>query len=185
MKAFIVFVSFLFSPFVDAAFFGMSKLFGCITTEAECPNQYISFFLYTRNTELDPVILDLSDPESVKYAKYAINKPLKLLIHGFTGDKDYSPNSQMRPAYFEHDDYNIISVDYKELAKSPCYFSAVRNLPVVANCTAQLINFMIDQNIFDLDSIHVIGFSLGAQVAGMVANYMPEGRKLKRITGLT
>lgn len=186
MKVLIAFVLFTaLDSFVNLVLCQDSRLFGCKVTQPECPNTDITFFLYTRDTQDDPVQLDLSDPSSVIRANYAINRPLKVLIHGFTGHKDYSPNSHLRPAYFEHNEYNIVSVDYKQLAKSPCYISAVRNLQTVANCTAQLLNFFIDYNVFSLDYIHVIGFSLGAQVAGMVANYMPEERKLRRITGST
>lgn len=156
----------------------------CFVTDRQCPNVNVSFYLYTRETQQQPVKLDISDPESILNANFAKDRPLIFLIHGFTGDRDYSPNSQIRPAYFEKDEFNIISLDYNQLVLDPCYVTAVMNLPTVANCTGQLINFLLDANLFSLDSIHVIGFSLGAQTAGMIANYMGEDRKLKRITGL-
>ncbi|XP_070509152.1 inactive pancreatic lipase-related protein 1-like [Chironomus tepperi] len=185
MKVLIAFVLFTaLSSFVDVILCQDSRLFGCKVAQPECPNADITFFLYTRDTQDDPVQLDLSDPSSVIRANYVVDRPLKVLIHGYTGHKDYAPNSYLRPAFFKNDEYNIVSVDYKGLAMSPCYYTAVRNLQTVANCTAQLLNFFIDENIFSLDYIHVIGFSLGAQVAGMIANYMPKGRKLRRITGL-
>jgi pimeloyl-ACP methyl ester carboxylesterase len=160
------------------------NIFGCTLTRPECPNANITFFLYTRETQDNPVQLDLSDPKSVINAKYAKDQPLIILIHGYTGDKDYSPNSHVRPAYFERGEFNVISVDYKELAKYPCYYTAVANVGTVGNCTAQLIDFMLDHRIFDIDAIHVIGFSLGAQTAGLMVNYLSGERKLKRITGL-
>ena len=156
----------------------------CFFTEPRCPNKDITFFLYTRDHQNDPVQLDISAPETIINAKFIRNRPLVLLIHGFTGHKDFSPNKQIRPAYFQKDEFNIISIDYKNLAMDYCYITAVSNLPTVANCTAQLLDFLIDENIFSLDAIHVIGFSLGAQTAGMVANYLKDGRKLRRITGL-
>lgn len=74
-------------------------------------------------------------------------------------------------------------MDYHPLALEPCYLQAVQNLPVVANCTAQLLDVLVSINAFKLDDIHIIGFSLGAQTAGMVANFIKSG-KLKRITGI-
>lgn len=156
----------------------------CFFAEQRCPNQNISFFLYTRDSQDNPTQLDLSQPETLKRSNFVLNRPLVVLIHGYTGHRDFAPNRQIRPAYFKNDEFNIISVDYKYLALEPCYLFAVKNLPTVANCTAQLLDFLIDNNIFKIESIHVIGFSLGAQTAGMVANYLREGRKLKRITGL-
>lgn len=69
------------------------------------------------------------------------------------------------------------------MAAEPCYIQAVHNLPVVAKCTAQLLDFMMANGIFTLDDLHVIGFSLGAQTAGMISNYIKTG-KLRRITGI-
>lgn len=156
----------------------------CFVTDRQCPNVNVSFYLYTRETQKRPVKLDTSDPKSILSAKFAKDRPLVILAHGFTGDRDFSPNKQIRPAYFKKDEFNIVSLDYRELVLDPCYATAVANLQTVANCTAQLINFLLDENLFTLDSIHVIGFSLGAHTAGMIANFMSEDRKLKRITGL-
>jgi pimeloyl-ACP methyl ester carboxylesterase len=156
----------------------------CFFIPPQCPNKNITFHLYTRDTQEKPHQLDLNKPKTITRAKFAKNRPLIILIHGYTGDKDYSPNMQVRPAYFKKNEFNVVSVDYKNLVLEPCYPFAVTNLPTVANCTAQLLDFVMDRNIFSLESIHVIGFSLGAQTAGMVANYLKKGRKLKRITGL-
>lgn len=133
----------------------------CFITDRVCPNVNVSFYLYTRETQKQPVKLDISNPSSILNADFAKDRPLTILIHGYTGDRDYSPNKQIRPAYFKKDEFNVISLDYRELVLDPCYATAVSNLPTVANCTAQLINFLLDENLFSLDSIHVIGFSLG------------------------
>lgn len=158
--------------------------FGCLSATHECPNEYISFFLYNRRHKTDPIELNVGNQKSLLKANFAEKRPLVILIHGYTGHRDFSPNTEIRPAYLKHADYNIISVDYKNLAAEPCYMTAVYNLPTVANCTAQLIDSLIDANIFTLERIHVIGFSLGGQTAGMIANYLRDKKKLKRITGL-
>ena len=139
-----------------------SRIFSkCFITEPKCPNKNVSFYFYTRNTQDKPSILNIGDIKTILNAKVSENRPLVMLIHGYTGDKDYAPNKQIRPAYFLKNDFNIISVDYSNLAEKNCYFWAVKNLPTVANCSSQLLNFLIDANIFKLEDIHVIGFSLG------------------------
>lgn len=156
----------------------------CFTIPPECPNENVTFHFYTREQPDESVQLDMTEPSSILDVKFIENRPLIVLIHGYTGHKDFAPNNIIRPAYFAKDEFNIISVDYFNLALEPCYPTAVANAPTIANCTAQLLDFLIDKNIFTLDSIHVIGFSLGAQLSGMIANYLKKGRKLKRITGL-
>jgi pimeloyl-ACP methyl ester carboxylesterase len=155
-----------FYPFCESLLF--SK---CFYADHECPNVDVSFFLYTRETQNDPTVLNIANPETSFKAKFVINRPLVVLIHGYTGDKDFAPNKQIRPAYFSKDDFNIISVDYSKLAQEPCYFWAVKNLPTVANCTAQLLNFLVDRGIFKLDDIHVIGFSLGEGTAEVFSKF--------------
>lgn len=89
---------------------------------------------------------------------------------------------QIPAAYFQDGDYNIVSVDYGKLAPEPCYLQAVQNLPLVARCTAQLLDAIVTLRQIALADWHVIGFSLGAQTAGMISNYVRMGR-LHRITG--
>lgn len=124
----------------------------------------------------------MADIQTVNSAPYAKGRPFLVLIHGYTGHKDFSPNSHLRPALFDNDEYNVISIDYGPLAPEPCYVQAVNNLPVVAKCTAQLLDYMMEQQTFTLDDLHIIGFSLGGQTAGMISNYVKTG-KIKHITG--
>lgn len=156
----------------------------CLFTTHQCPNENVTFFLYTRNTQDSPTQLDMTKPSDIMNAPFVKGRPLIFLIHGYTGHKNFAPNNYIRPAYFEKGEFNVISIDYNPLALEPCYFHAVKNLPTVANCTAQLLNYLVDQQVVPLEAIHVIGFSLGGQTAGMIANFMPVGRKLLRITGL-
>ena len=143
---------------------GCQLLMGCVETQPQCPNENITFWFYTREKEWEPTVISLKDPESFELANFIKDRPLKIIIHGYTNSHDDAPNNYLRPAFFEKDEFNIISVDYESLAEAPCYISAVKNIQTVANCTAQLINYVIDNNIFSMDAIHVIGYSLGAQV---------------------
>lgn len=158
------------------------NLSSCPTATDSCPNENVTFWLYTRSTQITPTQLDMADVKTVNNAGYAKGRPFIVLIHGYTGDKDFSPNSHIRPALFQNDEFNVISIDYGPLAPEPCYIHAVNNLPVVAKCTAQLLDYMMEQQIFTLDDLHIIGFSLGGQTAGMISNYVKTG-KVKHITG--
>lgn len=87
-------------------------------------------------------------------------------------------------AYFERDEpVNIISIHYENLVKEGCYTSAVTNSDLVANCTAQFFDELLDKRSdISLDQFHIIGLSLGAQVAGQIHTYFHKG-PFKRITG--
>ncbi|XP_017026113.1 pancreatic triacylglycerol lipase [Drosophila kikkawai] len=151
----------------------------CKVVHGECPHENITFWLYTNSTRDNPVLLN---PLDLNPWDFQPARPVKILIHGYTGHRDFSPNSHIRPVLLDNEDVYVISIDYKPLVPDPCYFSAVQNLPLVSQCLAQLINNLVDRNIVPNENIHIIGFSLGGQVAGQTANYLK--RKLKRITGL-
>ncbi|XP_053613042.1 pancreatic triacylglycerol lipase-like [Plodia interpunctella] len=155
----------------------------CVEPPKECPNENITFWLYTRTNVNDPHELRINDKDTIMSAPWVQDAPIKVLIHGYTGHKDYSPNTEIRPAYMKCCNYNIISVDYKPLAQSPCYPAAARNTELVGMCTAQLIDDLIQTYNFDLARFHVIGFSLGGQTAGHVGKNIQSGA-LHRITGL-
>jgi pancreatic triacylglycerol lipase len=157
--------------------------FFCYRAKHECPTDDILFFFYTRATQFDPIVLNMKEPDEIMKAPFDFSRPLTVILHGYTGWKDYSPNTELRPAFFESGEQNIISVDYNPLVLEPCYYTATQNLQVVANCTAQILDFMVAKGLFKLENIHIIGFSLGAQAAGMVANYFKSGQ-LDHITGL-
>ncbi|XP_054743563.1 endothelial lipase [Anastrepha obliqua] len=151
----------------------------CFVVNSDCPNENVTFWLYTKATADKPVQLD---PLNLKQTDFPIRQPVKILIHGYTGHRDFAPNTYIRPVLLQREDVYVISSDYGPLVREPCYFSAVENLPQASRCLAQLINNLVSQDIVRNEDIHVIGFSLGAQVAGQTANYLTK--KLPHITGL-
>ncbi|BFF94793.1 inactive pancreatic lipase-related protein 1 [Drosophila madeirensis] len=152
----------------------------CVFAENKCPNPRITFWLYTNNTCDQPVEVDPLDPQVELFRP---SLPLKILIHGFIGNRDLTPNLEVRDVLLQTQPVHVISVDYGSLVRFPCYFPwAVTNAPIVSECLAQFINNLLSAGIYKREDIHLIGFSLGAQVAGMAANYVTE--PLARITGL-
>lgn len=137
----------------------------------------------SRGTEEYPHELSFFDEASLSAKHFDLKAPVIFLIHGYTGHHDFDPNPQIRPAYLQYGKYNVISLDYGPLAQLPCYLTAVQNLKTVANCTAQLIDHLVTTKMFTHKRIHVIGFSLGGQTAGMIATYIQTG-PLEHITGL-
>ncbi|CAH2238682.1 jg4356 [Pararge aegeria aegeria] len=155
----------------------------CVIPPLECPNKNVTFWLYTRANVNKPVELKISDPKSITSAPWVKDAPIKILIHGYTGYRDFSPNTELRPVYMDCCNYNVISVDYNNLVLEPCYMQAAKNTELTGLCTAQLIDELVQKYGFSLPDFHVIGFSLGGQTAGFIANYLKSG-KLDRITAL-
>jgi len=73
-------------------------------------------------------------------------------------------------------------VDWEVLAADP-YTAAVANARPTGEHIAELIDFLVAQTDAKLEDFHIIGGSLGAQVAGFAGNSTTSG-KVGRITGL-
>lgn len=73
-------------------------------------------------------------------------------------------------------------VDWAGYARTSNYLSAKAYVPHVARGVKRILDHMIKNQGLILDRIHVLGFSLGAHVAGHVGEFMESGRPF-RISG--
>lgn len=80
---------------------------------------------------------------------------------------------------YDQGDYNVIGVDWSTGAKTT-YPKAVANTRVVGAVLAQLVSTLKEKFNMKLDSLYVIGHSLGAHIAGYVGSRVPG---IARITG--
>ncbi|EDW11506.1 pancreatic lipase-related protein 2 [Drosophila mojavensis] len=148
-----------------------------------CPDPDVKYYIYTRQNVMDRQNLHIgesAEQSNLTNSNFNPRNPTKILIHGYNSDMFLSPLQQMRDEYLAKGDYNIIYVDWSVLAPGPCYISAVHNTRQTGACTAQLIERLVEMNNTD---IHIIGFSLGAQVPNYIARNL-KSFQLPRITGL-
>lgn len=151
-----------------------------------CPHPKIQFYLYTRRTQEEPEFIDVLDDNALYYTHFNPRHPTKIVIHGFGGGRNLSPSPDIRKAYFTIGDYNIIIVDYGSAVKEPC-LSQMDWAPRFGGlCISQLVKYLARHpRGIRPDDIHFIGYSVGAHIAGLVANYLkPEEGKIGRITAL-
>lgn len=83
--------------------------------------------------------------------------------------------------YFKLDNYNIICVDWSIVIFDLAYFTARLRCKEVGNYLAELILMLADNTNQKTDNIHIIGFSMGAHIAGYAGKRL-DGQ-LQRITG--
>ncbi|XP_075224958.1 lipase member H-like [Lycorma delicatula] len=86
--------------------------------------------------------------------------------------------------YVERGGSNVLGVDWKTLARGPWYGNAADEAQTAAKLLAEWMNKVVSNNYTSWDKIHVVGFSLGAQVAGLTSKYLPQGSRVGRLTGL-
>ncbi|XP_015279770.1 PREDICTED: lipase member I [Gekko japonicus] len=111
-----------------------------------------------------------------------VTKKIIFVIHGYrpTGSPPIWIN-EIKNSLLAKEDINIIIVDWNRGATTLIYPTAVSNTRKVAEMLKNLIDEMLE-NGASLDSIYMIGVSLGAHIAGFVGK--AYSGKIGRITGL-
>ncbi|KAL3269417.1 hypothetical protein HHI36_008487 [Cryptolaemus montrouzieri] len=159
--------------------FGDCQLF----YEEPCNPRSINFLLsHSKNGALKQQILNPFNPKIPK--GFNEKTEIKIVIHGYGGLSVDSSTTNVTAAYLQKK-YNIIIVDWEYLSKVPCYPTAFMNTWHVAQCTSILIVSLISKGI-SMKNIHIVGFSLGAHIAGFAGEQLGKtlGMKPSRITGL-
>ncbi|KAK9953267.1 hypothetical protein ABG768_017272 [Culter alburnus] len=143
-------------------------------------NLYVRLLLYTRaNLECGQ---ELSHHNFTQEPLFDVTRPTTFVIHG------YRPTGAP-PIWINHivhllaaqKDMNILVVDWNRGAANLNYFTAVANTRGTAKNITGLIESMEKEGA-SLDSIHLIGVSLGAHIAGFIGATL--GGRVGRITGL-
>lgn len=86
-------------------------------------------------------------------------------------------------AYLDKGGVNVLVVDWKQLAVVPCYPTATLNTGQVGRCVGEMLSSLT--SVHGPDTLHLIGFSLGAHIAAYASNYLQAytNRSVYRITG--
>ncbi|XP_066593077.1 uncharacterized protein [Prorops nasuta] len=103
--------------------------------------------------------------------------PTKVIVHGFGSGCDQVWVYEMRSALMSVHECNIVCVDWAPGSTIPNYVRAAANTRLVGRQLAKLIRSLD----VPLEKVHLIGFSLGAHVAGFAG---AELGNVSRITGL-
>ncbi|XP_053971420.1 lipase member H-like isoform X1 [Hylaeus volcanicus] len=103
-----------------------------------------------------------------------------LYVHGFMEGTESDNVQIIVKAYLEKGDVNIILVDWGDIAIDLNYVYVASQVPMVGKVVAESLEKLAET--IDLNTLHVIGHSLGAHIAGHIGRYV--NNTLARITGL-
>ncbi|XP_004524258.1 phospholipase A1-like [Ceratitis capitata] len=141
----------------------------------------VTYYLYTTNNHYDAQTITASE-KSISASHFDARHPTRFLIHGWTQGYEADMNVMIRDAWLSRGDYNIIVVDWGR-ARSIDYASSVIAVPGVGKKIASMIDYMSRNQSMSLNTLEVIGHSLGAQAAGYVGKNVGAG-KIHTIVGL-
>uniref|UniRef100_A0A2H1WZN2 SFRICE_020050 n=1 Tax=Spodoptera frugiperda TaxID=7108 RepID=A0A2H1WZN2_SPOFR len=152
-----------------------------------CPHddtQDIQYKLFTRSNPTTFQIIPPNDVNALRRTSFDFSNPTVIYLMGFSESVSGVGTTTVRDAHLAARNYNFIAVDWSRLIVFPWYISAVRNTRYMGRKLADFIQFLDSVGV-PASSIHVVGFSLGAEAAGFGGkNLRSRGLLLGRITGL-
>ncbi|CRL01709.1 CLUMA_CG014925, isoform A [Clunio marinus] len=122
------------------------------------------------------------------HEKFNINHKTVFYIHGFRENMTSESVETIVNAYTKRSTYNILVLDWSEYSNGSYVTDAVPNLVKIGKLVGENIFNLVEQKVLELKNFHVVGHSLGGQMAGYIGRWMialSRGRsKLARITAL-
>ncbi|XP_058797698.1 pancreatic triacylglycerol lipase-like isoform X2 [Phymastichus coffea] len=140
----------------------------------------VCFFLYTRENLNNPEQLWVDDKNSIDKSLYKSSRATKFMTHGWLNSYQGRNCMTVKNAFLSHDDYNVIVVDWANVAKLP-YLEAAGLIKAVGAHIAKMIDILASQG-SSLSDMSLVGHSLGAHVMGL-AGYQASN-KIGHVVGL-
>lgn len=101
---------------------------------------------------------------------FSADLPTKVIIHGYIANRYHSSIVPIKNAYLIAADCNVIVVDWSQGAYQP--YDVSRSITGhVAVRIGEILDDLIYEYNLDRGSMHIIGHSLGAHIAGCVGRY--------------
>lgn len=134
--------------------------------------------------------VSISDPSEFDEIKLLYNPKYKnvFVAHGWQNAWPADPwMDQMKEMMFRQHrgQLNFFIVDWATLAANRYYYTSAKYTKVVGHQLAKFIKFLKTKLSTDMDSVHLVGHSLGAHVCGFAGKHLKKsGISIGKITGL-
>ncbi|KAM4636062.1 pancreatic lipase-related protein 2-like [Discoglossus pictus] len=154
----------------------------CPMPEPQSPEKVnTTFHLYTRKNNYTSQVLSARNLTSISSSNFNTSKMTYFIIHGYMENAEKTWVKEMCWRLLQVKDCNCIAVDYSGGANNINYFQSASNARVAGAEVAYLLKVVQSDLQYNVSKAHVIGHSLGAQVAGEAGRRIKE---LGRITAL-
>ncbi|XP_053612630.2 pancreatic triacylglycerol lipase-like [Plodia interpunctella] len=142
----------------------------------------VYFYLFTRqNTDSEEELLFPKNGGKIRSKYFNESNDIRAITHGWLSSTQYWATN-MKNDLLNVSDFNVILVEWSELASNPIYPWSALCTRYVGKQLYKLLCSLADSYDIKDRNIHLIGHSLGAQVMGHTGMFS-KGR-INRITGL-
>ncbi|XP_022917733.1 inactive pancreatic lipase-related protein 1-like [Onthophagus taurus] len=162
------------------AFLVVLALFSAATFAEINVEEDVTFRLFTKNNKYEWKNLGF-DVENITSSGFDFDKDTKIITHGFLNNGSGMSCIALRDAFLEHQDLNVIIVDYDKIA-ADLLLMPEDKVKMTGEHVAKMVDFLILHGL-DTSKIHLLGHSLGGHVVGYAATHAHNG-KVARVSGL-
>lgn len=106
-------------------------------------------------------------------ARFDKSKMTFFITHGFQNTGTDAWVFKLKEALLNRTDANVIVGDWGKGAATLNYFQAVGNLRLAARQFSNLLQYIIDQKGLNVNRLHIMGHSLGAQICAQIGKSIP------------
>ncbi|GAB1301864.1 Endothelial lipase [Apodemus speciosus] len=127
----------------------------------------------SKDPEHEGCNLSLGDSKLLENCGFNMTAKTFFIIHGWTMSGMFESwlHKLVSALQMREKDANVVVVDWLPLAHQ-LYTDAVNNIRVVGQRVAGLLDWLQEKEEFSLENVHLIGYSLGAHVAGYAGNFV-------------
>lgn len=147
------------------------------------PINDVRILLSTRQNRNNPQQLLFGNLNSVQNSNFDRNRPTRVLIHGWWEDETSDISTATSAELLDYYDFNVIFIDWSEGSQTINYFGAANRVPGIGQMVANYLDFLQSHGFVNFNRLSVVGFSLGAHIAGMTGKNVRNGR-INNIVGL-
>ncbi|XP_061395386.1 uncharacterized protein LOC133330999 [Musca vetustissima] len=121
--------------------------------------------------------LQLYNARALRQSRFNPFQPTRILIHGWLGGATAGLYNTLIPELLSAPNvsYNVITVDWGKGAIAD-YITASYRVKPVGKVLAKFIDFLHQESGMRFEDLQVIGFSMGAHVAGIAGKHLQTGR---------
>ncbi|KAL5280345.1 hypothetical protein ACFFRR_004370 [Megaselia abdita] len=146
--------------------------------------EHLNLYFYRRGRV---TMVPIDDYDYIlKNPNFNQTKPTVLYIHGFTETQSSNSVKTIVAAYEKRNRENLLSLGWSHYSGGS-YIEAARNVDIVGSSVTNKLYEMFGKGL-DISKLHIVGHSLGAQLAGSIGRKLQiissSSMILPRITGL-
>ncbi|KAM7360645.1 sex-specific enzyme 2 [Cochliomyia hominivorax] len=134
--------------------------------------QHIHYDLFTTLNRNERQILRTGDIRTLRSSFFNPNWPVRFSIHGWAGKSTSCSNAAIKDAYLSKGNFNVILVDWSEIAIDISYPRISQQFSEIAAQIAKFIRFLQKETKMEINNVYLIGHSAGSHISGLTGKLL-------------